>query len=1617
MKNQYIRPGLMYLLWLFCLTTATAQVAPAGFTLNAVSNTEIKLSWTHDGKGIDKFVIEKSTNGTTYSPLTSPAVADRSYTDKGLSANTVYYYRIYSVSGTKNSGTVSGKATTLSNPPTGFGVTTITPVRIDLVWNSGGTPTQLEYSKNADFSAATTKKYTTEQTGFADGLMPNTPYYFRLKRTAFNGAQESDWVQTKATTQDAKPATPTGFAVTSKNTNSISVKWTAVSGVEGYQARRSDVPDFTKGVVTQDISFLQTTYTFTNLNDNTTYYLQVRAKNTIGGTDYWSDWSTTINATTDLGPPLAPTGVQATPKSPTQVDVSWTDNSDNEDSFIISRSSAGSNGPWTEAGRVGVNIKTFTDNGASSNTTYYYQVCAVNKTSSACAISAKINTPIQAPAAPTGLSVSIKGTTATLNWKDNAGNETEYEIQRKEDNGAFANYGKTGAFDGSGTFTDSKLVAGKTYCYRVRATNAGGASGHSNESCASTLPAPPNAPTNLQLTFVPTSQVDLSWTEGGGATDFEVQRAEGSGSFTKINTVSGSKTTDQDKTVQQGKTYSYRINAINAGGNTLSDVKTIAIPTTPAAPEYALVVLSSTEIRVDYKNPAGANATALELQYSTDQTFASGVGGQNVPIAGSSVTVGDRQPNTRYYFRLRASNSVTKLSSDWVLKDALTLPPPVTIPNAPTNLNLLGSSDGRTLNVSWTDASDNETGFEIQYSETGDFSNPKTSTTGVSINTATISPLEPCRTYYVRVRAGNGAGSSGWLSGKTTLNPNVPAKATNLAGTAASQTQINLTWTYTANTEDAFELEYASNSSYTNSNKRDLAKANRTEPVTGLTAATTYWLRLRAKNCAGSGEWLETTTATQATAPQPPAAPTNLAANPVSNSEIALTWTNSNDGASFEVERSPDGTTGWTNIGTTAANATSFPSIGLAASTRYVYRVRAVRAGLFSGYSNTASATTLAPPVVVPAAPANFKAVPAAGGTIGLSWDAASGLTGYKLEYADNPGFSNLQTETGIAGTETSFIVRNLLPSTPYYFRLYAINSAGPSPAATAAITQPKAPTNLSLSGSPDGQYIFVKWTDASDNETLFDIQYAETADFTNPRLAAQGPDGTEVMLGSLQRCQTYYVRVRATNRAGSSDWIDGRLTLNPNLPIKANLFAEPASQTRIVLQWATYQTNTEDAFELEYADNSNYTNSIKRDLDKSSRAVEDITGLKAATPYWFRLRAKNCAGAADWSEATATTFAVTPQPPAAPTNLSASAVSSSEISLTWTDNSDETNFEVERSADGTTGWTNIRTTAANVTTIRDIGLTALTRYVYRVRSARGGLFSTYTNPASATTLSVPVVLPNAPTSLSVSVISTTRLDLTWVDNATNEDAYELEYSTNAGFASGLTQVRLSAGASTTQLTGLSANTTYYVRVRAVNSAGPSGWLTGSGTTQAVVPTTVAAPTNLRFATSAPVFSQLSLLWNDVASNETGYEVWRSANDQTNWVRIAELALNTSVFTDVGLRPGVPYFYRVRAVQNALFSDWSNVITDRAPLVSAVALPAEVRVYPNPTSDLLTIDGPSGGSGTVQIRSVAGLTVLEQPFTSVAGRLSLDLRALPAGLYVVVVSTDTIRFSTRILKR
>jgi hypothetical protein len=103
-----------------------------------------------------------------------------------------------------------------------------------------------------------------------------------------------------------------------------------------------------------------------------------------------------------------------------------------------------------------------------------------------------------------------------------------------------------------------------------------------------------------------------------------------------------------------------------------------------------------------------------------------------------------------------------------------------------------------------------------------------------------------------------------------------------------------------------------------------------------------------------------TSTATLVVQVQVPAAPSNLVATAVSNSQINLSWIDtSNNENGFSIERCQgNNCSNFAEIGTAPPDAQTFTNTGLARNTRYSYRVRAFNNTGYSGYSNIADART-----------------------------------------------------------------------------------------------------------------------------------------------------------------------------------------------------------------------------------------------------------------------------------------------------------------------------------------------------------------------------------------------------------------------------------------------------------------------------------------------------------------------------------------------------------------------------------------------------------------------------------------------------------------------------------
>jgi hypothetical protein len=341
------------------------------------------------------------------------------------------------------------------------------------------------------------------------------------------------------------------------------------------------------------------------------------------------------------------------------------------------------------------------------------------------------------------------------------------------------------------------------------------------------------------------------------------------------------------------------------------------------------------------------------------------------------------------------------------------------------------------------------------------------------------------------------------------------------------------------------------------------------------------------------------------------------------------------------------------------------------------------------------------------------------------------------------------------------------------------------------------------------------------------------------------------------------------------------------------------------------------------WSETSNPTISIhKTDLGARNTAGtfnSTLVELSPNTQYFVRAYATDNDGTIYGNEVSFVTLDITI--PAAPTNLIAQAISSSQINLSWTDNSNnEEGFKIERSPNGSTGWVEIAVVGAGVTNFQNTNLNPSTPYYYRVRAYNPGGNSFFSNTANATTL-VDVPIPAAPTDLYADAISASEIYLSWSDNSNNEEGFKIE---RAGASMTWREIAVASIDTPYYLnTDLTASATYYYRVCAFNAGGNSGYSNTANATTLSGPTVPFAPTDLTAQTISD--TEINLSWTDNSDNEEGFKIEYLLEGETSWNEIGTTEADITAGQIIGLSPGTSYYFRVRAYKATLNSDYSNV--------------------------------------------------------------------------------------------
>lgn len=414
----------------------------------------VTISWDAIS-GAEKYRLYRYTSGSELTVITT--TSSTSYTDTSVKSGTTYYYRLRCVDS-------SGTNFTSSYTTDDRSITYLSVPKLNSVYGNNGGVTA-KWSKVSGASSYRVYRKTSG-TGWSQiGTTTSTEYKDTTAKTnttytyTVRAVKNSSLSNYDSSGKSVKyVATPTVSSLT-LTTNGITIKWNAVSGGSKYRIYRHTGDDDDLTLVA---TVSGTTYTDTSVSSGKPYYYRIRCVND-SGTQFTSGFNTNDKYVYYVKAPV----LNSVYGDVGGVTVKW-EKSNGASQYRIFRKTNGSS--WQAVGTVSSNSNSFKDTSAKTGTTYTYTVRAVNKSGNG--YTSSYNS--------TGLSVSYVGTPTISSLSSNANGivvrwnaisgANKYRIYRHTGDGALMVVStRTGT-----SFTDTSVISGNTYYYRIRCVDSSG---------------------------------------------------------------------------------------------------------------------------------------------------------------------------------------------------------------------------------------------------------------------------------------------------------------------------------------------------------------------------------------------------------------------------------------------------------------------------------------------------------------------------------------------------------------------------------------------------------------------------------------------------------------------------------------------------------------------------------------------------------------------------------------------------------------------------------------------------------------------------------------------------------------------------------------------------------------------------------------------------------------------------------------------------------------------------------------------------------------------------------------------------------------------------------------
>jgi fibronectin type 3 domain-containing protein len=642
--------------------------------------------------------------------------------------------------------------------------------------------------------------------------------------------------------------------------------------------------------------------------------------------------------------------------------------------------------------------------------------------------------------------------------------------------------------------------------------------------------------------------------------------------------------------------------------------------------------------------------------------------------------------------------------------------------------------------------------------------------------------------------------------------------------------------------------------------------------------------------------------------PSAPGAPSGAG---TSSSAISVTWGASTAGSSCTVSYNLFRSTtsgfapGSTNQIASGLTSTSYADSGLATATTYYYLVEAADGDGSSASSAQGSGTTTGTGTcgAVPSAPTGLTATASSSSAIGLSWSAVTPPANCTISSYNVYGGTTANPTTLLASvTGTTYSNTGLTASTTYYYLVKAVDADGTSAASTQASTAtlaascaavPSAPTGLTATASSSSA-IGLNWSavtpPANCTISSYSVYGGTTANPTT--VIASGVTGTTYANTGLAASTTYYYAVKAVDADGTS--------AASNQATTATLAASSGTSIASINAGGAAVSN------------SGGDNSFVADEDYTGGGTYSVTNTITIP-----------AGAAA-TAAPAAVYQTARQGVVTYTIPGLTVGSSYTVRLHFAElyfpAAGDREFNV--AINGTTVLTNF-----DIYATAGAAYTAVVEQYTATANSSGDIVIAFTAGAkdqpmvegieilgSSTSCSA---VPSAPNGLTATASSSSAIGLSWTAVTPPANCTVSSYNVYGGTTANPTTLLASVTGTTYSNTGLTASTTYYYVVKAVDADGTSATSTQASTATLAntsCSTVPSAPTGLTATASSS--SAIGLSWSTVTppANCTisSYSVY--GGTAANPTTVIASGLTGTTYSNTGLAASTTYYYVVKAL-------------------------------------------------------------------------------------------------------